>query len=41
MSNTEYNYQHFNPRDYNLVVFNGYKVWEEYIDFLETTLITN
>ena len=38
MSNTKYNYQHFNPRDYNFTVFNGPKAGEKYINFSTTTL---
>jgi len=34
----EYNYQHFDPKDYDFIHFNGPKAGEQYIDFQATTL---
>ena len=33
MSNKEYNYKHFNPKDYNFTIFEGPKAGEKFIDF--------
>ena len=33
MNNKEYNYQHFNPKDYDFSIFEGPKAGEQYIDF--------
>ena len=33
MNNTEYNYEHFNPKDYNFTTFEGPKAGENFIDF--------
>ena len=33
MNNTEYNYEHFNPKDYNFTTFIGPKAGENFIDF--------
>lgn len=38
VSNTEYNYKHFNPKDYNFTVFEGPKAGEPFIDFQALTL---
>ena len=35
---TPYNYQHFNPKDYDFIHFIGPKAGEKYIDFKATTL---
>ena len=34
----DYNYQHFNPKDYNFTTFPGPKPGEKYINFEATTL---
>jgi len=34
----EYNYQYFNPKDYDFIHFKGPKAGEQYIDFQATTL---
>jgi len=38
MNNEEYNYQHFNPKDYNFTIFEGPKAGEKYIDFQALTV---
>lgn len=38
MSNAEYNYRHFDPKDYNFSVFEGPKAGEKFIDFQALTL---
>ena len=38
MANTNYNYKHFNPKDYNFTTFNGPKAGEKFIDFKALTL---
>ena len=38
MSNTKYNYKHFNPKDYNFTIFEGPKAGEAFIDFQALTL---
>lgn len=35
---TEYNYQHFDPKDYDFIHFKGPKAGEKYVDFKATTL---
>ena len=38
MNNLEYNYKHFNPKDYNFTLFEGPKAGEMFIDFQAVTL---
>jgi hypothetical protein len=38
MNNDKYNYQHFNPKDYNFSIFEGPKAGEKYINFQAVTL---
>lgn len=38
MNNIEYNYKHFNPKDYNFNTFEGPKAGEMFIDFQAITL---
>jgi len=38
MTIEEYNYQHFNPKDYNFSIFEGPKAGEKFIDFQALTL---
>ena len=38
MNNTDYNYKHFDPKDYNFTIFEGPKAGEMFIDFQALTL---
>ncbi len=38
MNNTDYNYKHFNPKDYDFNTFEGPKAGEMFIDFQAVTL---
>lgn len=38
MDNDKYNYQHFNPKDYNFSIFEGPTAGEKYIDFQAVTI---